>query len=333
MKWIRILFYFFIAIVREVAVHVVIVPLGIAYYFFRLKQTDRAVIVLCNHIGDIVFTLAAVEPCNNKYKQTTLVLEKRWLKMLQIFEVETEVKIISPFWRWVVFRSNKTEVGQRILYYSNQVKIVNTGDYFTLGYEAPRRIPGCTLIDCIHRIALGLDRTYEIRLNRKRLISETEWDVFVLESGAVKGKTVILTPVAYSVLKLSLDFYEWFAKRLKELGYQVFTNLSSEKEKEIKGTKRLVCELDRIVEIAEYCGFFVGVRNGLMDLVSVSNCRILALYHAEDPMYSFYDIRKNRKENHGKLSQYQLTGDNRYDVETIIQFYIKGEKVCQHQNI
>lgn len=325
MKWIKILFCFFINILKEVAVYLFIVPLGIAYYFCCLKKRGQVKIILCNHIGDIIFTLAVLDPLKESNKKITLLLEKRWFFMLSAFEIKAEVKKISPFWRWIIFRSNKTEVGQRILYYNKEVKIVNTGDYFTLGYEAPSRIEGCTLVDCIHRIALGLDHTYEIQLKRKKTISEAELQQFVIHSGVIKGKTVILTPVAHSVSNLDLDFYERLAKRLKEYGYQVFTNLSSDKEKEIRGTKRLVCGLERIVEIAEYCGYLIGVRNGLMDLVSLSNCKIVALYPKNNPMYDFYNIQKNRKENNGKLWQYQLTGNTMQDVETIIRLYLKGE--------
>lgn len=326
MKQLKILFRFLIAIFREIAIRIFVVPIGIAYYVLRLKRGERVTVVICNHIGDVVYTLAALEALNKKYAVATLVLEKRWRKLLEAFDIEAEIWYISPFWRWVVFVTNGTEAGQRILYYSSQVKIVNTGDYFTLGYDIPRRLRACTLLDCVHRIALGLDDTYEISAVKKKKIAESKVEELAARHEIKKGKSVILTPVAHSAKRLPVGFFEKLALFLKQAGYEVFTNVSSRRETVIEGTKPLICELKYFGEIAEYCGYLAGVRNGVMDLAALSGCRIIALYNADDPMEAFYDIRRNKKDNES-LYQYKLTGMDEYDTKEIVQMLANGRKM------
>lgn len=321
MKWIKILFNFFIDIITEVALHIFILPLGISYYFLCLKQKGQITVVLCNHIGDIVYTLAAIPPLNNKYGKTTLVLEKKWDTLLSSFEINADIKHISPFWRWAVFCANKTVVGQRIMFYSNSVKIVNTGDYFSLGYEITRRIPNLTLLDCVHRIALGLDNTYDIQLSKKAT-DKCNIERLIQENELKKGMSVILTPMAHSVQVINQNFWKSLARKLSSLGYKVFTNISSEQESAIEGTTPLLCSLGEIIDIAKYCGYVIGVRNGLMDLISLSSCQIIALYNADDVMRDFFDITQNNK-NNPYTCQYKLTENEILDIDAVITLMTK----------
>ena len=64
-----------------------------------------------------------------------------------------------------------------------------------------------------------------------------------------------------------LDFWEALARKLNENGFTVCTNVN-DYEKEIAGTKKVFIEYSDLELFAQKAGFFIGIRNGLCDLIS-----------------------------------------------------------------
>ena len=105
--------------------------------------------------------------------------------------------------------------------------------------------------------------------------------IFVNEYGLLKGKTVILSPFANSanaIGRLPMELFEEIAERLKEKGYICVTNLDPVNKTPIKGTKGIIIGLADALTLVEYCGYVVGIRSGYLDFVSLSKCRIIAVY-------------------------------------------------------
>ena len=97
--------------------------------------------------------------------------------------------------------------------------------------------------------------------------------------GMKQGKTVVLSPYAYSLQSLPMHFWQQLTNRLSDMGYTVCVNIDIKKEK---------CELENVIPISftfrqsaavlEYAGYLIGIRSGFMDITSGANCRKAVLY-------------------------------------------------------
>ncbi|NSB43600.1 hypothetical protein B0P06_003371 [Clostridium saccharoperbutylacetonicum] len=100
----------------------------------------------------------------------------------------------------------------------------------------------------------------------------------IKEFSLVKGKTVIISPYANSIPKLSWKFWINLVKRLNEAGYKVFTNSVGEREEIIPNTEPLFIDFFDIIDVLEYAGIFIGIRSGLCDILSTAKCKKIILY-------------------------------------------------------
>lgn len=91
------------------------------------------------------------------------------------------------------------------------------------------------------------------------------------------GNAVILSPYAKSVTSLPNGYWDSIVEHFLKKGYQVYTNVATE-EKELPGTFRLEIRLNELQSVVERAGTFIGLRNGLCDVLKGANCRKIALY-------------------------------------------------------
>ena len=91
------------------------------------------------------------------------------------------------------------------------------------------------------------------------------------------GRCVILAPCAKSVTQLPAAFWENIAAEWRGKGRKVFTSIHSG-ETPIRGTVPLELPLNQMTAAAEYAGVFVGLRNGLCDVVHAANCRKIVVF-------------------------------------------------------
>lgn len=102
------------------------------------------------------------------------------------------------------------------------------------------------------------------------------------KAGMIKGKTVIIAPFAYSVKDLPIWFWEEIAKKLKEKGYAVFVNINTESEINVFDNMETVFfSFDECEAILQFAGYFLALRSGLCDIVSMISCKKVILYPDE----------------------------------------------------
>ncbi len=99
-----------------------------------------------------------------------------------------------------------------------------------------------------------------------------------------RGKAVVLSPYAKSVISLPYRIWEDIINAYIERGFQLFTNVSGE-EKPLPGTEPLMADLAEMKSILEYAGTFIGIRSGLCDVIRTVDCRKIAFY----PDYNYSD--------------------------------------------
>ncbi|MCM1179245.1 MAG: hypothetical protein NC347_03235 [Clostridium sp.] len=119
-----------------------------------------------------------------------------------------------------------------------------------------------------------------------------EWDKgrreYLLDKYQLKkGKFVILGLEAVSIERIALDYWERIAKKYKDMGYQVISNLSSPEQSPVPGTIGLFLPLNEIYLLAEYGGYFIGLRSGLCDLLAFSGCGMTVIYPTEQDRYKY----------------------------------------------
>lgn len=94
----------------------------------------------------------------------------------------------------------------------------------------------------------------------------------------INGKTVLLSPYANTIYRLSNDFWEKLAQEFISKGYTVCTNSCGESEPPIKGTEGVFIPYSKVVDFLDKAGCFVGMRSGLCDIVSSTKAKMVVFY-------------------------------------------------------
>ncbi|MDR0652103.1 MAG: hypothetical protein LBG12_02225 [Synergistaceae bacterium] len=92
-----------------------------------------------------------------------------------------------------------------------------------------------------------------------------------------KGHSVILAPCAKSVTQMPAVFWENLAAEWRGKGSKVCTSVYGS-ETPIRGTAPLTLPLNQMAAAAEYAGVFIGLRNGLCDVLHAANCRKIVVF-------------------------------------------------------
>ena len=108
------------------------------------------------------------------------------------------------------------------------------------------------------------------------------------------NKSVVLAPYSSSANKLQNDLLEcgWCEKVCKLLkndyGYNVYTNIKDRDEKPINGSIPLKVCGDELIYVAKACKAFIGVRSGLLDLLSIIGGKVVCVANMG---YFHYDLK------------------------------------------
>ena len=137
-----------------------------------------------------------------------------------------------------------------------------------------------------------------------------DMDRFLEENGLRRGRTVILAPVANTIDKLSGAFWRYLAYRLQRKGYTVCTNIGSDAEKAVEGTKGIFVPFVDLPCFVEACGALIQLRSGLTDVISGTVCRKIILY----PIENHYQFGRGSLKDFFSLKAMGLT-DNAEEYE------------------
>lgn len=112
------------------------------------------------------------------------------------------------------------------------------------------------------------------------------WKEYSGNSRIKKGKAVILSPYAKSVMALPGNIWEQIIEDHRANGFQIFTNIAGN-EKPLAGTEPISPRLPELKSAVEWAGTFIGIRSGLCDVIRTADCRKVALY----PDYQYCDTQ------------------------------------------
>ena len=101
-----------------------------------------------------------------------------------------------------------------------------------------------------------------------------------------KGKSVIFSPYAKSVPKISDEIWQSAIKYYKDKGYELYTNVAKG-EAPLNETLPLSPSIKDFPKVVERAGAFVGIRSGLCDIIRETKAKKIALY----PDYYYGDTK------------------------------------------
>lgn len=125
-------------------------------------------------------------------------------------------------------------------------------------------------------------------------------------TGCISGKTVILSPYAKSVRQISIVFWIYLAKKLKQSGFCVCTNSAGEDEPAIVGTQPVFAPYDKSVSFVEMAGAVVGLRSGFLDVISSAKCLKISLQNKVDTIINNPNDTFNMSAMYGQPKQYDF---------------------------
>ncbi|MCR4717167.1 MAG: hypothetical protein K5656_08295 [Lachnospiraceae bacterium] len=153
---------------------------------------------------------------------------------------------------------------------STHSKVLNDG----FNQIMVKRLRGYKNIDFNTMFRQGV---FEIKGDYNYIFKQENADDIFTDNSLRKGRTVLLSPYANTITKISDDFWIKLAKELKALDYDVVTNVSGDEES-IEGTMGLFVPYKQIISFLDDAGYFVGVRSGLCDIICSSRAKMAVLY-------------------------------------------------------
>lgn len=147
-------------------------------------------------------------------------------------------------------------------------------------YSFARMLEKFTFLDSFHYWIFNNEIDYS-QLDRPVFKDSTPELIDKYEKlGVVKGRTVIISPFAYSVKKGHSDFWQTIIDELAKLEYRVFVNVDDELEiNSFTNCRKIFFPYSEAKVLLEYAGFFLALRSGLCDILSdIDNCKRIILY-------------------------------------------------------
>lgn len=131
---------------------------------------------------------------------------------------------------------------------------------------------GLNFIDFMAEGMLGLKSDWNISqslsFDKKRIRKEYY----------LTDRDILIAPYANSLPNFPINFWRTLVDKLNKEGYQVYTNSGGDTEPPVVGTAPLFLPIEDICDALDDSGGFIGIRNGLSDLVSRSKCKKIILY-------------------------------------------------------
>lgn len=107
---------------------------------------------------------------------------------------------------------------------------------------------------------------------------QKEADQVIIDKNLRTGKTIVLVPYVHSRLELDRSDWSKIAEGLIEKGYDVYTNVGSEKAEVISGTRALYIPLELLPLVVKKTGYVISARCGLGDWLFVNGCNMSVIH-------------------------------------------------------
>lgn len=251
---------------------------GWGVYTKLRKDYQNSLFLICPYpgTGDAYLTGMYLQKYidKNGYKDYVIIVPgKSFYNILSLFGVDTSKILviaandINNLKNWIAYKGEHCLNLHYLMYWGLPYQTVAIFEGYK-GLSFPEIFKTCTF---------GLPKDTEPSMIQQK-ISRAEAERKVESLGLIIGKTIVVAPYANSFVE-ELDF-EWWEKlvtALQNRGFCVVTNCSGD-EKPIANTLAVAFSYGEIIQMMNVCGYFIGVRSGLCDIISSSSCKKIIIY-------------------------------------------------------
>lgn len=292
--------------IKSILQQIFVVPIAIFYYKIVLAQKQVCNIIVCDHIGDFIYTMGYVNALKREKRIQTIriVSTERMRQLLDLYpDVSCEFKTISRKWLHIMEIADRYNMGKTAFQSLGDNYFVIPANWFLLGYEGAKRCENNSLKKCIKSYCFNIQK-------------EVAYELPTIDNTSLgKEKKVLLCMDAESISWSDAELYEnEFVRKLCAMGYQV----------EING-KDCFFPLRAFPNECNKFSAIVGLRSGILDLAMFSNSKVVAIYpinYEEDMQY--YSL-KNTNEKKKNVIQYMLNENIQDNIKNIIKI-IEGNE-------
>lgn len=290
-----------IQIIKSIYAQLILLPISYSYYVLHLRRTRSYHLIVCNHIGDFLFTLGYVNAFKEQHhlSDLTIIAAPKFKPLFDRFEFQN-ITFCACSAKWInrLEEVNRYVSGRLMCRKLADVLIVAPGNDYVMGFQSVlpiANIAGFTLRNLL---------AYE---NLKLLPTAKYESIPMPNTDEKKRMAILLCPDAQMMHWPEKNcFIQMLQAEVELRGYQVIINSP-------------LC-YKGLADFLDCCSEYVaivGLRSGLLDLAANSGTFTVALYPPEYEAYmSFYDIEKMNPNT--SCAQYLLTDDMSYDVEQIL---------------
>lgn len=160
---------------------------------------------------------------------------------------------------------------------SSRVEIVQPYYMYTSVLPEMEGYKGITFRD-MYMYGYELADEDKVKKYPDRTISDEELMNYVKENSIEEGKSIIIAPYANSLPQIRWSAWKAIVDGLKIKGYKVYTNSASDEEEAVEGSEKIFFPIKDTVEVLNYAGGFIAMRNGMCEIASTSECRQVIIY-------------------------------------------------------
>lgn len=280
-----------VVLIRNIYISLIRVPISILYIIYNFRNKYTHYVVVCNHIGDTLLTLGYLQTYKrkNNIEHMTFVTTKGMAPLAECYkQILDDVMIKREKSMGLILDSGKTNLGSHVIKRIKNITIINPENAFVDEFFLyPARFPMLSLKDCIKygELELGENAVFNVPICKDADSSEVLRDIKVK-----KGCTIILAPYASVTKQIPFSFFDMLSRFFSNNGFEVLTNITNPNQRIAEYSLPLCCDISDIAVVAEYCGWVIGIRSGLMDLLCYAKCHIIVLYPTDNPYMNFFGL-------------------------------------------
>ncbi|MCR5530611.1 MAG: hypothetical protein K6F26_02035 [Lachnospiraceae bacterium] len=306
---------------------------GLLYVFGRafLKHAcpnkEKHYIFIYQGIGDIIIARGYIDEYIKRNgiapEKVCFVLLNRNKQVYDMYSDNYDRRIIGELTYRFLGAFFFSDRGYKTIHEKENLTLIYTGVNMKTCWNYMYNMPGMNFMYFVKYGILNLDDSAEFLYPRIEVKDKSHIESYQLKADSF----VVLNPYANSLYnELSDTFWEELAKGLQEKGLRVFTDCGKGDKPVINGTEHMATTMSEMYEISKECKAYIGIRSGMLDLLSLNGCNIVALYPKtekyKDEYFQAFDINAlNRLLGRPEINRQFKANDEQETLRVVLDLF------------
>lgn len=308
---------------KSILQQIFLAPAAALYYRCRLRKKGIYNLVVCDHIGDFIYTMGYAQAfCSkNHIKKLRIVSTERFRGLAGLYPAKgQEFLAVSARWLHLLCIANRYVSGRQLFLQWNDCCIVEPAAGFVSGFAFAKQFPALNLKNCICCGSLNLSEDSRFEIPRQEEEKQADPRQYFTNTGQI-----LLCPFAQAMhYDKTRQLFGRLAKRFGEENYKVYVNAAGGEDLQIDA-EPVHCDLAQLYQTFGQYEAVIGIRSGILDLAAFSGCRVTALYPPAYELADFYDLRRTNVQKQD-IYEYRLTGEMKQDIQAVLQINEEGKR-------